>query len=156
RRDYVYDSDNELLTETWIASDGFTVLDVLSFTYDADGRRLTAANNAGTVTLAYDADGELTGEVGPTGLTLNFSYDADNNRTLVTDSLGGSAFSVYDADNHLVSRQFSGSGLNPFRIDFSYDADGQLVGATRYSDLTGTVQFGSSAFVNDSDGRLTH
>ena len=45
---------------------------------------------------------------------------------------------VYDADNELTSEQFGGTGQTPLRIDMTYDADGELLTETRYSDLAGT------------------
>src|SRR5439155_25620472 len=54
RRDLAYDADNRLTTETWVSSGGSTV-DTLSYTYDAVGNLLNAANGNGAYTLTYDA-----------------------------------------------------------------------------------------------------
>ena len=49
---------------------------------------------------------------------------------------------LYDADNELISEQFGGTGQAPLRIDMTYDADGELLTETRYSDLAGTHTVG--------------
>src|SRR5207244_2714518 len=127
----------------------------LTFTYDADGNLLTAANAQGTYTLGYDADNRVTGVQGLYGVVLTFGYDGVGNRTSVGDSFGGLTASAYDAADELVSRQFSGTGQAPLRIDQAYDAVGRVSGQTRYNDLGGQDVVATTSFTHDSAGRLT-
>ena len=52
-----------------------------TYTYDADGNVLTAANVSGTYTMTYDALNRVITTEDPFGLTLTYTYDADGNRT---------------------------------------------------------------------------
>jgi RHS repeat-associated protein len=151
---YAYDGDGRLLGQTWQVS-GSTV-NLLTLTYDNNGNQLTAANNAGTYTMTYDALDRMATEQEPFNLTLTFSYDGASNRTLVQDSLGGVTTSVYDAANRLTSRQFGGTAQTPLRVDLTYTARDQLASVTRYSNLGGTVTVGFSQYTYDGAERLTN
>ena len=150
----LYDADGRLVSETWYnALD--KVVNTESFTYDADGNMLTAQNDSGTYTMTYDGLNRLITEEDPFGLTLTYSYDADGNRIEVQDSLGGVTNYSYDAVNELTSEQFSGTGQVPLRIDMSYDADGEVLTETRYSNLVGTQIVGTSTYTYNDDGEVT-
>ena len=143
--------------ETWYSgsiSSG-NVTNIATYTYDADGNMLTAQNFAGTYTMTYDALNRLVMTVDPFGLTLTYTYDADGNRTQTQDSLGGVTTYLYDADNELVSEQFGGTGQVPLRIDMTYDADGEMLTETRYSNLAGTDVVVVSSYTYNSDGEVT-
>ena len=88
--------------QTWLAADGLTVVDTLSFSYTSDGLLLSASNGFGAYTFSW-ADGVLTGVINPFGVTLTFGYDGDGRRTSVADSLGGLTTSTY-TDGLLSSR----------------------------------------------------
>ena len=105
--------------------------------------------------MTYDALNRVTSVEDPFGLTLNYTYDADGNRTEVQDSLGGVTTYVYDADNELTSEQFGGTGQTPLRIDMTYDADGEILTETRYSDLAGTQVVVTSTYTYNADGEVT-
>jgi RHS repeat-associated protein len=149
---FSYDAAGRRTGET---QSGGTTTDALTFTYDNANNLLTAANSQGTYTLAYDADNRVTAVQGLFGVLLTFSYDAVGNRTLVTDNFGGVTTSLYDAVNNLTSRQFSGTGQSPLRIDQAYDAANQVSGQTRYADLAGTTVVATTSFTYDAAGRLT-
>jgi RHS repeat-associated protein len=127
----------------------------LASTRDADGRQVTAANAVGAYTLTYDAKGEVTNERGPFGANLTMTYDADGRRTLVQDNFAGVTTSGYDADGNLTQELFGGVGQTPLRIDFNYDADGQMLGEIRYSDLAGTTKVATTSIVYDAAGNIT-
>ncbi len=154
RRDRSYDNANRQSGETWVVS-GSTV-NTLTFTYDANANHLTAASNAGTYTMAYDALNRVTVTNEPFGLTLTASYDAVGNRTQLQDSFGGIQSSVYDAADRLTSRKFGGASQTPLRIDLTYTNRNQVDTETRYSDLTATTKIGSSTFTYDAATRLTN
>jgi RHS repeat-associated protein len=117
---------------------------------------LTAANNAGTVTMTYDSLDRLATQQEPFGVLVTSTYDKAGNRTLVQDSFGGVTTSVYDAADRLTSRQFGGTGQTPLRIDLGYTVRDQIASETRYSDLAGTQLVGSSSYSYDGAERLTH
>jgi RHS repeat-associated protein len=153
-RNFTYDNANRQTGETWIVS-GSTA-NLLTFTYDAAGNQLTAANYAGAYTMTYDALSRVGTEQEPFGLTLTFTYDGVSNRTLVQDSQGGVTTSIYDGANNLKSRQFGGTGQTPLRVDLTYTARNQIAGITRYSDLGGTQTVAYSAYSYDAAERLTN
>src|SRR5262249_8999318 len=140
--------------ETWRNGAG-SVVNTLTFTYDANGNRLTAADASGAYTVAYDALDRPSSTQEPFGLVLTNSYDAVGNRVRVDDSKGGVATSVYDAANRLTSRQFGGVGLTPLRFDQTFTARDQVAMITRYSDLAGTQTVGDCTYVYDAVGRVT-
>ncbi len=130
--------------------------DVFTYTYDADGNKLTASDFSGTYTMTYDALDRVISTEDPFGLTLTYTYDADGNRIETQDSLGGVTTYVYDADNELISEQFGGMGQVPLRIDLTYDGRGELSTETRYSDLAGTQVVVQSFYTYNADGDLTN
>jgi YD repeat-containing protein len=151
RRDYVYDSEGRVLTETWVNSGGGTA-DTQTYTYDAHGNVLTAANGNGAYTFSYDTLDRVTAVEQPFGQRLTFVYDAVGNRTRVEDSKGGVATSTYNAANLLTKREHTGQA--PLRIDFTYTVRDQVETTTRYSDLAGTTKVGSSTYSYDAAARL--
>jgi RHS repeat-associated protein len=153
RRAVSYDADNRKTGENWLVS-GSTA-NLLTFTYDANGNTLTAANYSGMYTMTYDALDRTSAVQEPFGQALTFSYDATSNRTQVTDSQGGTTTSVYDAANRLTTRE-QANGLAPVRLDFTYTARDQLATMTRWADLVQIVKVGSSAYSYDSVGRTTN
>jgi RHS repeat-associated protein len=148
-----YDADRHLLTQKWYSSTG-TLSNTLSFSWDADGRMLSAGDNAGTVTFTRDADGRVLTEVDPFGVTLTSSYDADSHRTQVRDSLGmgSTAMSLYDAAGNLTSIALAGAGLTGISVQTAYTADNQLSSTTR---VAGGSTIGTSAYVYDTSGLIT-
>jgi hypothetical protein len=87
---------------------------------------------------------------------LSFGYDGNGGRTSVNDSLGGQVASAFDADSRLTSRQFSGAGQTPLRIDLTYTGEGQVATITRYKDLAGTQKVGQTTNTYDPVGNITH
>jgi YD repeat-containing protein len=138
------------------AASPFPLADTLTYTYDAVGNLLSAANSNGTYTLSYDAANRVTGVLEPFGQRLTFSYDAVGNRTVVKDSLGGVQTSLYDAANRLTSQPFAGISTTALREDLTYTAVGQEQTAIRYSNLAGTTKVGSTTYTYDADNRLSN
>ena len=128
-----YDALSREAGETWLTF-GIAV-NVQTFTYDADGDKLTAADYSGAYTMAYDALDRMTSEQEPFGQALTYSYDAASNRTVVQDSQGGTTTSVYDALNRLTTREFGGPGQTTLREDLTYTARDQIATESRYTDL---------------------
>ncbi|MCS7015985.1 MAG: hypothetical protein NZM42_07705 [Gemmatales bacterium] len=70
---FAYDSQGRLITQTWLSPDG-SVVDTLTYSYDADGRLLSASNYVGTYML-YETYSRLISVTNPFGITLTYSYD---------------------------------------------------------------------------------
>jgi RHS repeat-associated protein len=151
---YSFDNADRLTGVTWLVSGSTT--NTFTYTYDANSNMLTAVNNAGADTMAYDAIDRVTAVKEPFGLSLTYAYDAVSNRTLTQDSQGGTLTSVYDAANRLTSQQFGGSGQTPTRIDEAYSARNQVTTITRYSDLAGSHKVGETDYSYDPAMRVTH
>ena len=88
RREFAYDALGRRTAETWLAAGG-GVADTLTFSYDANGNLLSAANQWGTYTRTYDALDRLATQQDLWGLGLTFGYHAAGQRDAVTDSQGG-------------------------------------------------------------------
>ena len=112
------------------SSSGGTTVNILTYTYDAAGNRLTAADQNGIVTMTHDALHRVTRVQQPFGVSLTFTYDANSNRTRVEDSFGAVETSTYDAANRLTNRELANSGQASIRLDFTYNDRNQLTGVT--------------------------
>jgi RHS repeat-associated protein len=152
---YTYDALERETGATWRSSTG-TTTNVQTFTYDAAGNQLTAADFSGAYTMAYDALDRMTSVAEPYSQLLTFAYDAASNRTLMQDSQGGTTTSVYDALGRLTTREFGGTGQTPLRENLTYNANDQITTESRYTDLNGTQLAGTSSYVYDSAQRLTN
>jgi RHS repeat-associated protein len=146
RIDTSYDDADRKTGETWVATDGSTVVNRATWTYDDAGRVATAADQNGTYTFTYDAQGRVSHVDEPKSFSMTFVYDAQGHRTGVIDSLGGIQTSVYDDAGQLTSRE-QGSAL----ISMSYYADGQLAQVGRYVDST---LVSTTEYVYDANGRI--
>jgi RHS repeat-associated protein len=153
---YAYYDDGSLETETEYAgaTTSTTVVDTLSWTYNADGTVATAGNDNGTYTFTYDDQGRVIGVEEPFGVTLTFGYDQYGNRNLVKDNLGGEEDSLYNASGQLLSRTLTQSG-STLRIDFTYDEFGRVSTEKRYSDAAGTTLVATTTFTYDLSGNVT-
>jgi RHS repeat-associated protein len=139
---YSYD-DNRLATAIWYNANG-SVANVLSYGYDEDGNLTSASNNAGSYTFHYDGD-ELTQEVTPGGVVINFTqHDEQGNATQITDSFGATLTAHYNADGRLDHTTYSDAGSQA-REDMVYDNAGLLVSQSRYADTAGTTLVGTTA-----------
>jgi RHS repeat-associated protein len=150
---YSYDAINREVGETWKSSGG-SVSNVLTFTYDSKGNRLTAANYAGTVTYSYDALDRVATQIDVFGLTTTYGYDALSRQTTMQDSLGGTLTTVYDNAGRQTSQQFGGVGQTPARVDFAYDNQDRLSTLTRYTDMAGTQVVGTTAYGYDNSSNV--
>jgi RHS repeat-associated protein len=139
---YAYDG-NRLATAIWYNANG-SVANVLSYGYDEDGNLTSASNNAGSYTFHYDGD-ELTQEVTPAGVVINFTqHDEQGNATQISDSFGATVTAHYNADGRLDHTTYSDAGSQA-REDMVYDNAGLLVSQSRYADTAGTTLVGTTA-----------
>jgi RHS repeat-associated protein len=150
---YAYDADSREIGETWKSSTG-SIANTLTFTYDPKGDRLTASNNAGTVSYSYDALDRVAAQTDVFGLTTTYNYDALDRQTSMQDSLGGVLTTVYDSAGRQTSQQFGGTGQTPARVDLGYDSQNRLSTVTRYTDLAGSQLVGTTAYGYDNASNL--
>jgi RHS repeat-associated protein len=155
-----YDAANRLTGVTWKATPGGSTVNLQTFTYDAKGNLLTAADNlgtigtVGTITRSYDELDRLKSQTDVYGLTLTYSYDAADRQTQMQDSKGGILTSVYDNANRLTSRQLS-VAAGTVRVDPVYTNRNELSSLTRYSDVAGTTVVGTTVYAYDDHSRVT-
>ena len=150
-----YDADNRETGEVWKNNSGVTV-NVVTYAYDADNNRTSAADSSGTLTYTYDALNRVQSYANVFGQVLTYGYDANDNQTLRQDSLGGVLTSVYDAANRLTSQQFGGTGQTAERVDFGYDVRDEQTSRTWYTDLAGTSVLATSVYAFDDAGTYTY
>ncbi|MFD0421580.1 RHS repeat-associated core domain-containing protein [Streptomyces parvus] len=120
----------------------------LSYTYDELGRRTGRTTPSGAVsTWTYDAAGRRT-SLTTSGRTLAFEHDAAGQE--VTRRFGEhvAIASQFDTVGRLTTQQITGAGRSIQRRDYTYRADGHLVGLT--DQLSGTKTFDV-----DTAGRVT-
>jgi RHS repeat-associated protein len=152
---FSYDALDREIGATWKNSTGSTV-NTLTYTLDAAGEQLTASDNNGTYTMAYDQLNRLTSEQEPYSQILTFTYDAASNRATRSDSQSGVATETYDALNRLVSYQYAVSGVATLSLYQTWTKRDQLATQSRYSDLTGTNLVGTTSYGYDAAARETN
>ncbi len=104
----------------------------LSYTYDAQGRQLTALFQTGDgLTNIYDAFGRLTSTTNTMGgytRTISHQYDADGNRTRVTHPDSNYFTYAYDGLDRMTAANENGSASLVGEV---YDAQGRESSLTR-------------------------
>ena len=115
-----------------------------TFTYDAEGNRLTATDATGTVTYTYNSLGEvLTGTDQMNGVSIN-TYDSFGNLLTTSDALNNTTTFAYDARGQLLTMTNALGKVTRL----TWDPSGRLTQAT--DALNNTTNF-----VYDARGRLT-
>lgn len=153
---YTYDSLNRIVSKTLPGGH------VYSYTYDALGRVLSAANNAGTVTIAYDALNRVISET-YNGRTVNYAYNISGrtqttiypDSTIITNSFDTRNRLVsiaknnmivvtyqYNNDNQVIAKNFA----NGVSTNQQYDFAGRL---SNFSTAGGTIQNTYLAYNNE-------
>jgi RHS repeat-associated protein len=154
---YVYDANNELITET---SPGYTV----NYEYDSNGNTVKRTQGTIITTYAYDFEDRLV--VSQTGSEqVQYEYDADGIRTKATTNIGTTEYLVdkaleypevleeRDGANVLIVSYIHGDDLIRQKQGTSisyYHYDGQMSTRT-LSDLSGAV---TDSYVYDAFGNL--
>jgi YD repeat-containing protein len=103
-----FDANNRIVSGSGVAYDaaGNTINDgSTAYTYDAEGRITTAANNSsGTSTYLYDAEGRRVRKTTVAGGTVDFVYDlAGHEITEINSSGGWNRGEVYAGGRHLAT-----------------------------------------------------
>ncbi|MFE4206957.1 putative T7SS-secreted protein [Streptomyces goshikiensis] len=119
-----------------------------AYTYDELGRRTTRTTPTGAVsTWTYDAVGSRT-SLTTSGRTIAFDYDAVGQE--ITRRIGDTVtlLSRYDHGGRLTTQHVTGAGHSIQRRDYTYRADGNLIGLD-------DQLVGAKTFDLDSAGRVT-
>jgi len=156
RIDRGYDAEGRVTSEIWYAADGTSIVQSALYQYDDAGNLVSASNANGAYIFTYTAAGQVASVSEPFGVSLRFTYDEAGNRIAVADSFGGLEQSVYDGANRLVQRTYSAPGQPSLRMDFTHDADGNLLHEARYADLAGTQKVGFSSYNYDNAANVLH
>ncbi|MFO1065365.1 MAG: LamG-like jellyroll fold domain-containing protein [Pirellulales bacterium] len=161
--EYSYDELRQLTTETWQKSDG-TPVDTLSYAYDAVGNQISAGDVSSTNVMSYNVldwldKSEISGPNGLPSTKVTYGYDLNGNLRSYSDTINGvvgpSTITNYDSLNRASRIMQFGGGTSNKRVDFAYDATGNLRTLTRTSDLTGQSPVAKTTYSYDIDNRLT-
>ena len=125
---YSYDSAGELVSTTLPATSAAPSGITTSYTYDAQGNKLTSTDAVGVVTTYTYTPTNLVSSISYSGTSthpVSYSYDANGNKTAMTDATGSSSY-TYDPFGELTSAE-NGDGQT---VGYSYNADGEVTGIT--------------------------
>jgi len=122
---YTYDALYRLTQEA--ITDPALGNDIIGYTYDDFGNRLTKTDSDGTISYTYDANDRLLSEAGPTSIAT-YTYDDNGNTLSKTEGVETTLYS-YDFENRLV-----GVNTAAGATAYGYDPDG-----IRVAKSTGTV-----------------
>ena len=156
RTTYSYNADGDQTGETWV---GASPAEKITYTYDADNEMTGADDAFATLTMAYNADGQLgtyvtsgPGTDQPT-VTLTYGYDQLGDETSVKDSLSSQGIATYTFNNAMEMTNVSTSyGGNPGPlITFTYDNGGRLTNISRSASSGDPV---NTTITYDSDNRV--
>lgn len=102
-----------------------------SYTYDANGKRLTetitggAGGEARTWSWTYTAEGLVASMTDPKGSQWRYTYDALGNRTRIVNPIGHETRFTYDVNGRVTSQ----TAPNGVQTAFTYDVMGRLTRA---------------------------
>ena len=132
--DYTYDNLNRLTLTNYVTQPDINVTN----TYDDLGRMLTAVNNAGTVTFAYDNRGRLISENDVHDQTVGYRYEANGNRAGLLIGIIDHATYAYDAGNRLTSLT---SASDKAQITFGYDNANRMISKNLPNGINTTYEY---------------
>lgn len=144
-----YDQLNRLTREDWYSGD--SVIRSIEMTYDNAGNRLSASDADSSYAFSYDnlnrvEEVDNQGTTGMPRIILGYQYDNNGNLISTEDNLGTRVASAYNSRNFQTRRTWSGSGINPARVDYTYNRRGDRTRVDKYRDLNGNLSAGFSTF----------
>jgi RHS repeat-associated protein len=159
-RDFIYDSNNNLVGESLTGFDDGLLkqLDFFTAKYDANNKLLEVANAAGaSVAYQYDENGNLLVKRDADGYEQSYEYDAKNRAFKTRNELGNTSQTHFDSLGRIVkSIDPNGNGI---RHEY-YGAEGNGRLKTRYDALERRTDFeydaaGNVTKVIDNAGNST-
>ena len=128
-----------------------------SFTYDLDGRMITADRNGWVDTFAYDGANRLTNTM-QNGRTLTYTYNIPGRVQTNSQPSGRTLNYSYDARNRLVG--LNDVSLNPPIVTYAYDAADRVTTRIYRNATTATYTYNANNWVislehSNSLGRIT-
>jgi RHS repeat-associated protein len=157
---YTYDSLGRLAELT----DGSGNL-IVQYSYNNVGELSKKVNGNGTyTTYAYDAAGDLTGEVnyapgGTINSSFTYAYNVLGEQTSMTDSSGNTTSYAYDATGQLIQVTLPGGGTIAYVYNAAGDRSEVLTNGTPTSYSSNSdneiTQVGSTSYTYDANGNLT-
>jgi RHS repeat-associated protein len=158
-RTFAYDPLNRRTSEAWLDTAG-TPINTIWNSYDAVGNLLSVRDRDSHYAFAYDdLDRLVSSDNAETPqmprVVLSYDYDAASNRVLTRDNWGVRIDSTYDVRDQLSSRAWSGGGIDPARMDFSYNGRGERTEIRRYADLEALTLIGRSTVAYNPNGVIT-
>ena len=157
---YDYDALNRKTAERWLDGGGATI-HTISFTYEADSRLASTSDSDSATSLIYDQLGRLhvmqtTYATQPLqAYVFTYGYDSADRMTSLVGTAGGVGYIDqllgYD-DAGRLTQITDQAGQR--RVDFTYNALGQCLTLTRYSDTAGTTLVAASTYDYDQANRL--
>jgi RHS repeat-associated protein len=118
-----YDAADDLTSQTGTGADATSA--PRSYTYDLDGRMLTAATSAGTDTFMYNDAGSLMSATGQSGAS-SFTYNGDQQPLSQTTAAGTTSY-TYDSADRLASLADPVTGA---KLTYGYTPDSQISGVS--------------------------
>lgn len=161
---YGYNAANELTSISY--SDGTTPN--VSYTYDADGQRLTMGDGTGTNSYTYDSLNRLTQSTNGAGKSVGYGYDlagnlttltypdntavtrlydAVNRLTRVTDWLTHATSLAYDANSNLTTQTYPNGTTSAFTYD-------RADNVTQILDKSGNKTLWNFGYTRDADNQV--
>lgn len=157
-REFVYDEANRRIREDWIT--GTTTVRQIHYGYDENGNLISVSDPDSSYAFTYDELNKVTsvdnfGTPGAPHVILFYGYDSVGNVTFVEDNAGVRVDKTYDARNLLTRLLWSGGGIDPARVDISYNERGLVTEVERFSDLAGTQLVNREVRDYDDRNQLT-
>jgi RHS repeat-associated protein len=143
-----YNDADDLVAERARGNSGVTLPDVtLSYTTDANGRRITSSGPGGAIAYAYDSRGRLSSLRDDAGGVFALAYDAATDRLSGLSRPNGVNDALSYRENLLTARNASIGGSLRARAEYTLDSLGRR---TSLTDLDG-----GHSFTHDLADRLT-
>lgn len=158
-RRYEYDDMNRFTDEFWEDAGGNDIRH-LQYSYDAVGNQIGASDPSAGYQFDYDAFNLLIGAQstlagGLIDLDFTSAYDGVGNRLSISDSLGVGVTATFNARDQVSTLTWQGAGVDAARVEYSYNARGEVTDVERFADATGTNRIGRSTFEYNDIGMLT-
>jgi RHS repeat-associated protein len=125
---------------------------VVSYGYDAVGRRTSMTDPSGTSTFGYDLAGRLTSTSQPTSsgvASSSFGYDLAGRRTSMTYPDSSTATFGYDVGGRLTGLSHPSAGS----VGYTYDADGRVLTESLPESVSRTYSYASGRLASYTENR---